>query len=49
MIKKIVPHRYFKKTECPGLLINYINQITAKASELGCSFEVEMSNGDNND
>lgn len=37
-IKRIVPHRYFKATNCPGSIINRLQVITNYANELGCNF-----------
>ena len=37
-IKRIVPHRYFKATNCPGSIIARLQTITTYANELGCEF-----------
>lgn len=42
-IQTIVPHNYFKGTECPGTLILYLNRIAQKANDYGCIFNVVHS------
>lgn len=39
-VKKIVPHNYFKSTDCPAALILYFNQIKRLAAQKGCDFKV---------
>ena len=38
-IKTIVPHSYFKNTDCPGRLLQFLKEITDHANSLGCRFE----------
>lgn len=43
-VKKIVPHSYFKpSTECPGDIIDELENIAKMAKNFGCHFEVERS------
>ena len=38
-ITRIVPHRYFKETECPAALLLYFDRIKQRTQELGCNFD----------
>ena len=42
-ITRLVPHVYFKKTRCPGVILNYMNQIKERASSYGCTFNLILS------
>lgn len=37
-IKRLVPHSYFKNTNCPGSIIAKLQEITTLANSYGCSF-----------
>lgn len=39
-IKKIVPHSYFKNTDCPAALMLYFEEIQAQTRALGCEFDI---------
>ncbi len=47
-LKTIVPHSYFKITDCPGSLIKYLNQIKDRATIYGCSFTVKHTKAEGN-
>lgn len=37
-LKQIKPHQFFKQTECPGTVKEYLNKIIAYAKEFSCDF-----------
>ena len=45
-VKTIVPHSYFKSTDCPGNLLDILVQVKEKANELGCTFTIETKRRD---
>ncbi len=45
-IKTIVPHSFFKVTDCPGRLINFLHDIKKHAKSLGCNFNVAFAQED---
>lgn len=45
-IKKIVPHSYFRSTDCPGSLASILEQVKTEAKKLGCDFKIEYKRKD---
>lgn len=43
-VRTIVPHRYFRNTECPGSVMNNLQTIKNLAEAQGCQFEIKLNN-----
>ncbi|MDP7319796.1 MAG: peptidoglycan recognition family protein [Bacteriovoracaceae bacterium] len=45
-VTKLVPHSYYKNTQCPGILKLYLKRIGRYAQQEGCQFEVKFKRED---
>lgn len=44
-IKTIVPHSYWKSTDCPAALVLYFQEIKRLAAAKGCHFDIKLRKG----